>query len=334
MTFDERVKEVMAKNFTERQARFLVTVMLHSGVCMIRQYCAFAGMVYGQTARDFFSRLTAEKLATAFDCAHKRARLYHIHNRTLYEAIGEPNTRLRKPATLARAIERVMLLDALLEARDIAWLATEKDKVEHFSFRLAKVRRREEFPHLTFGDGASTTIRYFPDRLPIGVEPEATGHVFLYLVTRLAPVDFRPFLRRHAELLRALPRWTVRLLVPSHLAGAIDAHGEAARQELASPLRPAIVDELQWYFRERQRIIERQGLRGSADPVRFRTLALAFGAPRYRVLFRTWCRLGDGVLNGLASPALADAMARQTGRIESQILPGPYLHLSRLVGTA
>jgi hypothetical protein len=334
MTFDERVREVMAKNFTERQARFLVMVMLHSGVCMIRQYCAFAGMVYGQTARDFFSRLTAEKLATAFDCAHKRARLYHIHNRTLYEAIGEPNTRLRKPATLGRAVERVMLLDALLEAKDITWLATENDKVRHFSFRLAKVLRREEFPHLTFGDGASTTVRYFPDRLPIGVEPGATGYVFLYLVNRLAPVDFRPFLQRHAELLRALPRWTVRLLVPSHLAAAVDVHLTAAREELASPLRPAIVDELQWYFRERQRIIDRQGLGGSVDPVRFATLTRAFGSPRYRVLFRTWSRLGDDVLSGLASPALADAMARQTGQIESQILTRPYLHLSPVVGTA
>ena len=36
MTFDQRVREIAAKGFTERQARFLVTVMLHSGVCMIR----------------------------------------------------------------------------------------------------------------------------------------------------------------------------------------------------------------------------------------------------------------------------------------------------------
>ena len=33
MTFDERVQAVAKKGFTDRQARFLVTVMLHAGVC-------------------------------------------------------------------------------------------------------------------------------------------------------------------------------------------------------------------------------------------------------------------------------------------------------------
>jgi hypothetical protein len=43
----ERTQAVAAFGFTERQARFLVTVMLHSGVFVERQYCAFAGIVHG-----------------------------------------------------------------------------------------------------------------------------------------------------------------------------------------------------------------------------------------------------------------------------------------------
>lgn len=39
----DRVEGVAAFGFTQRQARFLVTVMLHSGVCLLRQYTAFAG---------------------------------------------------------------------------------------------------------------------------------------------------------------------------------------------------------------------------------------------------------------------------------------------------
>ena len=153
VTFDDRVKALGTRGFTDRQARFLVTVMLHSGVCMVRQYCAFAGMVYGQTARDFFARLTAHRIATAFDCAHKRARIYHIRNRALYQTIGEPHSRLRKPVTFARAIERVMLLDAVLGRSTSPWLATEGEKVEHFSLTagerpqargvpMSRVRRR------------------------------------------------------------------------------------------------------------------------------------------------------------------------------------------------
>ena len=34
--------------FTERQARFLVEVMIHAGVFVPRQYGAFAGIVHGQ----------------------------------------------------------------------------------------------------------------------------------------------------------------------------------------------------------------------------------------------------------------------------------------------
>ena len=334
MTFEERVQAIAGKHFTERQARFLVTVMLHSGVCMRRHYCAFAGIRHGQVDVNFFDRLTADKLATAFDCRHSRARIYHVHHRSLFEAIGEPHSRLRKPLALARAVENVMLLDAVLARPDITWLATERDKVEHFSFRVGHLLHRDEFPHLDFGDAGSTTTRYFPDRLPIGVDPDHHGHVFLYLVTRRVPVDFRPFLLRHADLFRALPKWTLRLLVPAHFAEAAEAFLSAARQELAAPLRSSVVEELRWYFNERQRIAGFDDSSRSVDPARYQRVRRAFGAPRYRVLYRTWTRVGDRAVNALQSRVLADALERQTGRIEYLSMPRPYLHLSPLVGTA
>lgn len=334
MTFDQRVSEIVGKGFTPRQARFLVTVMLHSGVCMIRQYCAFAGQVYGQAARDFFRELTSRKVATAFDCKQSRARLYHVHNRTLYDAIGEPHSRLRKPQALARAVEHVMLLDAIIARHDVTWLATEREKVEHFSLCVGSRIRRDEFPHLTFGDGTATTIRYFPDRLPIGVEPHGRGHVFVYLVAREVPVDFRPFLFRHAHLLRALPAWTIQLLAPMHFAKAAEPYLAAAQQELAMPLRQAVVNELRWFFEERRRIATSVHGGTSSDPARYERLKKGFGAPRYSVLYRTWMHAGDRALDALESRVLAEALERNAGRLEWQLLPRPYLHLSPLVGTA
>ena len=56
MTFDERVQAVTTFGFTERQAAFLVTVMLHAGVCLGRHYCTFAGLAYGRKMHDFFER--------------------------------------------------------------------------------------------------------------------------------------------------------------------------------------------------------------------------------------------------------------------------------------
>ena len=53
----DRAEAVAARGFTERQARFLVTVMLHSGVFVERQYCTFSNIVHGQKTADFLRKL-------------------------------------------------------------------------------------------------------------------------------------------------------------------------------------------------------------------------------------------------------------------------------------
>ena len=42
MTTQERIQVVTDYGFTERQARFLVLVMRHAGLCVKRQFAAFA----------------------------------------------------------------------------------------------------------------------------------------------------------------------------------------------------------------------------------------------------------------------------------------------------
>lgn len=335
MTLAERTTAVSEGfGFTERQARFLVTVMLHAGVCMDRQYCAFAGIRHGQKTQDFFGDLVERRFATVYRCAHGRARIFHVHRRGLYEAIGEPDSRFRRPTPVPRAVERLMVLDAVLTSRDVTWLATEREKVAHFTLLLKSRLNPQEFPRLTFGTGASKTVRYFPDKLPIGVAQSGGAHVFTYVVTRAVPVDFRPFLRRHAGLLRALPRWTVRLLIPKHLAESARLYEAAWNEELASPLRLSTAEELCWYFEERRRRIE--GTLGSngRTEARYARARDAFGAPRFRVLYRSWVQHGPQALNDVVSPVLADAIARGTGQIETHVLSHPYMHLAPLVTTA
>lgn len=334
MTFDARVQAVRGKGFTERQARFLVTVMLHAGVCMVRQYCAFARIAHGQKTHDFFTSLVERRIARAYACAHKRARIFHVHHRALYEAIGEPHSRFRKPTPIGPAIHRLMLLDAVLASPGMAWLATERDKLAHFTLLLGDRLRREEYPRLTFGAGAAMTARYFPDKLPIGCDAERRTHVFAYLVVRSVPVDFRSFLHRHAELFWALPEWTVRLLLPAHLQANAGAYTAAFHQELAAPLRPATVEELVWLFEQQRRLQQASMDVLGHDEHRFAEARRAFGAPRYRVLYRSWLRDGRKALDATVSPVLAEAIRRGAGRIESHVLPHPYLHLSPLAGTA
>jgi hypothetical protein len=325
MTPEQRIEQVCLHGFTRRQAAFLVTVMLHAGVCLGRHYCNFARIAYGAKMHDFFQMLLARGYATARGCGHHKARLYHIHYKPLYRAIGEPNNRNRRATTLPRAVERLMLLDAVLADREPTWLATEHEKVAYFT--LTHRMQRHDLPSLTFRAEDAETVRYFPDKLPIGLDADGRTHIFLYLLTQDVPIGFRGFLERHAELLRALPAWTVRLLVPRHMSSTIPLYQAAFHEQLASPLRPRLLEEVRWFFCAR-----RAAPKGPHE--RFDQALRAFGAPRFQALYRAWRERGDRVLDAAPSPTLADAIARGTGRLECQVLPHRYVHLLPLVGTA
>jgi len=325
MTWEERLRAVQLMGFTERQAGFLVTVMLHAGVCIGRQYCAFARIAYGRNMHDFFESLLARRCVTARRCGHNRGRLLNIHYKPLYQAIGEPKNRHRRPTTLPRAVERLMVLDAVIAEGNRTWLATEREKLSHFTLTHRVPRR--DLPALTFhGDDDGETARYFPDKLPIGVSREGP-YIFLYLVTRDMPIDFRTFLERHAELLRALPEWTIRLLVPPHKANTIPMYQAAFREQLATPLEPVLLEDVRWYFEARKK--------GSDGPdERFDQATRAFGAPRFHALYRAWLERGEPVLDATLSSVLADHVAWGTGRLECHVLPHSYVRLLPLVGTA
>lgn len=325
MTFQDRVGALSKFGFSPRQAGFLTTVMLHSGVFLGRQYCSYAGIVRGQKMHDFFSRLLSDQLATEYPYALGRTHVYHIHGKALYRAIGEPDNRHRKPLILSRAMERLMILDVVLAERKLVWLATEPEKVAYF-LRLTG-NHSDELPRLVFGDVPHQVVRYFPDKCPIGVDAGGQAHLFIYVVTRDLPIDFRPFLQRHAPLFGRLPAWTLRLVVPPHLAAAERVYRAVVREELTTPLRPSTRDELRWFFERRR------NANGEGDD-RFRRAQRAFASPRFRRLYRSWRTNGDAVLEGTTSPVLVDAFARRSAQIECHVLPHNYDRLSSLVGTS
>ena len=133
MNLDDAIGTIISRGFTERQARFLVLVARHSGVCVMRQYSAFAGVVFGHTTRRFFTKLERLGWVSTYDCARKRARIYHVRHRELYEAVGDAESRLRRPPTVPRALERIMLLDVILREPDLVWLASSEEKITHVS---------------------------------------------------------------------------------------------------------------------------------------------------------------------------------------------------------
>ncbi|MEO7272936.1 MAG: hypothetical protein ABIX28_18325 [Vicinamibacterales bacterium] len=93
---EEAVDALAAFGFSPRQARFLALVMRHTGLCLPRQYAAFAGTSYGRKVNDFFTRLVDEGWASSWPCVHNRARLYHVHHKLLYRAVGDADSRFRR----------------------------------------------------------------------------------------------------------------------------------------------------------------------------------------------------------------------------------------------
>jgi hypothetical protein len=327
MPAEDRVKIVADFGFTERQARFLILVMRHAGICVPRQYAAFAGTAYGRRVNALFDRLVEREYATICGCVHNRARLYHVRHHALYHAIGEPHSRYRRPVPAASVSERLMMLDGMLTSPNTTWLATAPEKA-HGLTALCPSIPAHALPHVTVGNGPSRAVRLFPDRLPVGID--AAGRVVLpYLVASVVTDDVRAFLQRHGHLLRAVPEWTVRLLFYKRVGALGASFHEAFREELATPLRPNVLGELRWYFEQcRLAAGNRTSLPSDA---RFRRIQEAFDAPRYRVLYRRWLEDGDTALNVVESGAIAEKLERGAGHLECVVLPHSYRHLTPLV---
>jgi hypothetical protein len=324
---EARVNALGDFGFSQRQWEFLVTVMVHSGCFLERQYCAFTGTVRGQNSREFMARLVARGFARAIEPGPvRRGRLYHVHHKPLYEAIGQADNRNRRLRTIGRMVERVMILDAVLGDRRCWWLSPADDKWRFFCLKRDNYLRPEDYPHIAFGSGRQRAIRCFPDKLPIGIEKDRTSQlVFVYLVNRRLPVDFRQFLFRHADLLRFVTTWTVRLLVPRRFRKAVALYKAALREELWTPLNPSVSKALETYFPERQ---AQGGHLGEPDDRYIREEFRTQGMPKIQALYRAWRREGDRVLWSAHSTTLRDARSHGCSAIEVELLDRQYLQLT------
>ena len=322
--FEQRIKAVENFGFTERQARFLVTVMLNGGVCVPRQYAEFVGTAYGHNVNAFFDKLVGQGFAVECSCLHNRARVYQVRYQPFYQAIGEPNSPNRKPIAAAAIVQRSMLLGAIVAQRELVWLSTVADKVAFFT--LASSCPPEQLPHKTVGVGANRRVQLFPGSMLIGVEISGRP-VFVFLISDWNVDELRAFLQRYAELLGALSGWTLRIVLPSHLVALNPSIGTVVRDELGSPISAMALAELRWHFEQRR---DGRSAKTSDDPDRFRRTQRAFAAKRWQLLFRRWLSDGDSVLNVLTSPAIGDALKRGDANFQIDVLPHSYRHLSPL----
>jgi hypothetical protein len=328
MTHDERIRAVVDSGFTERQARFVVLVMRHAGVSIPRQYARFAGIANGgRRCNAFFDKLVKRGYAHEIRCVHNRARVYHIHHKPLYFLIGEASSRYRRAVSPRVAVERLMLLDAVLAAGDVEWLTTAAEKATYLE-RL-RVKATDDRPLQPTSEERRPPASSLSSALPIGVAADGCT-LLLYLASEPTTETFRTFLRTHAELLRVAPTWTIRIVFPRPLDHAYDAYQAVIHEELESPLHSATIGELQSYFELR---VEAAG----GEPMHplnqgfLRKGHEVFAAARFGAMYHRWLKHRDAVFAGPSSPAIAEALNSGRGRVESVVLPHLYRHLAPLV---
>lgn len=328
MTQEERIRAVIDCGFTERQARFLVLVMRHGGVCIPRQYASFAGIANGgRRCNAFFDKLVRRRYAHEIRCVHNRARLYHVHHKPLHVLIGEASSRSRRPVSPRVAVERLMLLDAVLAVGDAEWLTTAAERAAYLE-RL-KVKATDAGPEQSTSDDVRPRCSSLSSALAIAVA--ANGRTVLpYLANEPTTETFRSFLQTHSELLSVAPTWTIRIVFPRPLDHAHEAYHAVIHEELESPLHPVTISELRSYFELRL-----DAARGEPMPPLnqgfLRRGHEVFAAPRFTAMYPRWLKHGEAVFAGPSSHAIADALNSGRGRVESVVLPHLYRHLAPLV---
>ena len=81
-----------SSGFTPRQARFLLLVLEHSGMCLPRQYRTCAGIAHGQQTHRVVDKLITGGFATTNLAPPAHAgRIYHLQDKPWYRLLGEPH---------------------------------------------------------------------------------------------------------------------------------------------------------------------------------------------------------------------------------------------------
>ena len=325
MTMDERIAAVARLGFTERQARFLVHVMLFSGICLPRQYARSAGIAYGHNVTEFFAKLVRDEHATAWRSLHNRGRLYHVRGRRLYEAIGEPRQRHRRAVPARQVTDRLMRLDALLAQPTVRWLASDAEEVDYLR-SLAPALSAEGLSD--FGDGSSGRgLRLLPSDVLVGVG-EAMP-TLAYVVTTANEDDWRRVLAECGRLLSALPCWVFRAYFPPEVKPQLSRFHFVFQEELAEPVSALRLDDLRWYF---EQLRTRATGRTPHDRERFRGCQVQLLiAPRYRLLHQRWRAHGEATFEIASSPAIADHLTKHSGQVHCLLLPISYRHVAPIV---
>jgi hypothetical protein len=333
MTLDERITGVRRLGFSPSQAAFLTRVLLHGGYFLRRQHREFLHAVKGARTVELARRLLARHLATQ-DTLWNRAYVYHVVGTPLYTAIGQPNSRHRKPDEPAGVIQKLMTLDVVIAHPDDEFLATEAERVafltEHRGVSLADLP--DKLCPAGPRPGAWRT-RYLVDRVPIQLSPGSELVTFVYVAGWTPLGVFARFLERYDTVFRRLGRVCLRFCSTS-TALSDEARALCVRQSkrpMAAEfpaLDPVTRRAALQHFEARRRFEARAfhtftqlALDDLRDDLR------RFSGAWWEARYSRWCADGDAALETDERPA-----AEEADRPEIDFVEEPMAHDYPLFG--
>ena len=218
-----RAQAIEALGWTGRDAEWIALVCLHSGVFVRAQFCQHY-QCSRPTALRFIRRLIDARVAREHPLpdTRTRQRYCHIHGKSFYRPLGIPDARHRRVPTEGVLWRRLLSLDAVIEAADLAWLPTEQEKVRYFTGLGIP---EDILPKRTY-TGRGVTTRYFAWKLPIA--GDAGRATFVYADSGL-------------DTTRQLKRWCAEhepLWAALRKAG-LEVHVHAVARTLAADARNA-----------------------------------------------------------------------------------------------
>jgi hypothetical protein len=209
MTFPESsIENLLSLGYTEDEARFLYVVATHSSYFSTRQYLQFTGAKSGEKSMAFTQKLLGKGHATA-KLLLRNGRVYHLHSRLIYRAVGRQNLRNRREHSVEYIRTKLAILDFVLAHLDYRYFETEAEKVDYFCSKLGFSRAILPAKHYSGAIRHKETDRYFVDKFPLFFVPESSSPpviTFSFVDPGLMTLaSFETHLLAYGTLFAALP---------------------------------------------------------------------------------------------------------------------------------
>ena len=206
----QHIHNLRSFGYTEREARFLYIVALHSGYFTQQQYTEFGPAKRGCIVHGFTSKLVARGHATEHKYQNN-ARVFQFTNKGMYASIGKENIRNRRKHSFEFMKTRLAMLDFVLSHLEADYFEGEAEKIQYFEQHFAL--RPQEMPGRTYrgANKVPDTIRYFVDKCPMFLDSTVAGDplvTFTFIDPGFDNLDaFRTHLDSYAPFFSRIPRF-------------------------------------------------------------------------------------------------------------------------------